>query len=129
MKLNIGDIFEFSINDTNLSYGQIIEIPNKKSITIVVFEGQYLQRPLLEEIVNDKVLLIGNTFDAKLHHGHWSIIGNYQENLDAMALPYYKIGTEPVYVEDFKGNKVRRATKEEEHAVSRATTGPRRSRK
>jgi hypothetical protein len=113
MKLNVGDIFEFSINDNNSSYGQIIEIPNEESITIVVFEDQYKQRPLLDEIVDDEILLMGNTFDAKLYHGHWVIIGNYTSNLDSIKLPYYKIGTKPVYIEDFKGNKLRKAKKEE----------------
>lgn len=113
MRLNVGDVFEFSINKNSYSYGQIVNIPNKESITVIIFESQFKERLLLDDVVKNDILLIGNTFDAKLHHKHWIIIGNTQLNITNIKLPYYKIGTKPIYIEDFKGNRLRKAKREE----------------
>lgn len=118
MKLNKGDIFEFSINDNRKSYGQIISTFKKDTISIIVFEGLYKSRPEIEELLQDKILFFGNTFDGKLYHKHWIIIENEKSNLENIKLPYYKIGTDPVYIEDFFEKKLRKASTQEEEILS-----------
>ncbi len=117
MKLHTGDIFEFAINENSKSYGQIINILKKNTITIVIFEGQYRSRPDIQELLEDNILLFGNTFDAKLYHKNWIIIANEKSNIESIKLPYYKIGTDPVYIEDFYEKKIRKANSYEEEQL------------
>lgn len=117
MKLNIGDIFEFSINENTKSYGQIVSTFKKDTISIIIFEGLYKSRPKIQELLEDNILLFGNTFDAKLYHKHWVVIENEKSNLEGIKLPYYKIGTEPVYIEDFFQNRIRKASSIEDNKL------------
>lgn len=118
MNLKVGDIFEFSINEKSKSYGQIVSLFKKDALTIIVFEGQYRSRPDIEELLNDNILLFGNTFDAKFYHKHWIVIGNETSNLTSIKFPYYKIGSEPVYIEDFLENKLRKASANEQNILN-----------
>ena len=113
MKLKEGDIFEIKITDNILSYGQIVSTFKKKALTIIIFEGQYTERPEVIDIIKKDILLFANTLDAKFYHGDWIVFDNYKSNLSEIKLPYYKIGTGPVYVEDFYENKIRKANKED----------------
>jgi len=113
MKLKEGDLFEIKIADNIFSYGQIISTFKKKALTIVIFEGQYTERPNVNDIINEKILLFGNTFDAKFYHGDWIAFDNNKSNLSGIRLPYYKIGIDPIYVEDFYENKIRKANKDD----------------
>lgn len=117
MKLKEGDIFEFSISENSKCYGQIVNFYKKDAFSIVIFEGSYRSRPEIEELLKDNILLFGNTFDAKFYHKHWIVIDNVKSNLDKIKLPYYKIGTEPVYIQDFFDNKIRKANSEEEQIL------------
>jgi hypothetical protein len=117
MKLQSGDIFEFSINDRSTCYGQIISTFKKDTIAIIVFEGLYKSRPDIEELLEDNILLFGNTFDAKFYHKNWIVIANEKSNLNNIKLPYYKIGTDPVYIEDFFENRIRKANANEEENI------------
>ncbi|RNC79881.1 MAG: hypothetical protein ED557_12135 [Balneola sp.] len=118
MKLIIGDIFEFHIGKGNLAYGQIIKIPEKKAYTIVIFEKLYKVRPSIDKIIKDKILLFGNTFDAKFYHKHWQVIANNSSNISDIQIPFYKIGTEPVYIENFDGVVIREALEHEEEILT-----------
>lgn len=125
MKLNVGDVFEININENNTAYGQIVNIPNKESLTLIVFKSLYTRRPSIHDIVKDKILLLGNTFDAKFYHKHWAVIGNEQASISDLRLPYYKIGLNPVFIEDFNGKRVREAsTKEQELLIYRPFVAP-----
>lgn len=117
MKLNNGDIFEVNFSENRLCYGQIISTHKKDAFTIVFFEGLYKSRPMIEEILADKILLFGHTFDAKFHHKHWVIIGNEKSNLDNIKLPFYKLGTSPIYIEDFLGHTLRKVKGDEEEKL------------
>lgn len=107
MKLKRGDIFEFSINDNTTCYGQIIDTSKKNAITVIIFEGLYKSRPEISELLKDKILFFGNTFDAKFYHNHWIVFNNSTTNIKEIKLPYYKIGIEPIFIEDFFENKLR----------------------
>ena len=97
MKLKPGDVFAIPIDDEKEGFGQIVVVPNKSNFIVVVFESSYSRnrRPPLEEIVHDKILLLGYTMDALLYHKEWQVIGNITSNLKAIKLPYYKLGTAP----------------------------------
>jgi hypothetical protein len=114
MKLKEGDIFEFSINDNSKSYGQIISTQKKDALTVLVFEGLYRSRPQISELLEDKILFFGNTFDAKFFHKHWVVIENVKSNIEKIQLPYFKLGTDPIYIEDFFGKKIRKLKPHEE---------------
>ena len=86
-------------------------------MTIIVFEGLYKSRPSVDELLKDNILLFGNTFDAKFYHKHWIVITNEQSNLKKIKLPYYKIGTNPVYIEDFFEKRIREIKSKEEELL------------
>ncbi|MBF4518727.1 hypothetical protein IRZ71_20415 [Flavobacterium sp. ANB] len=114
MKLKNGDVFEVHFSENRLCYGQILSTHKKDAYTIVFFEGLYKSRPSVKEILADNILLFGNTFDAKFHHKHWIVFDNEKSNLDEINLPFYKLGTNPIYIEDFSGNSIRKAKADEE---------------
>jgi len=97
MKLKPGDVFAIPIDDDKEGFGQIVLVPNKSNFIVVVFERSYRRnhRPAFEEIVNDKILLLGYTMDALFYHKKWQMIGNITSNLKTIKLPYYKLGTAP----------------------------------
>lgn len=117
MKLREGDIFEFAFSENRLCYGQIVSTFKKGVQTIIIFEGLYKSRPDINEILEDKILLFGNTFDAKFYHKQWVIIANEKSNLKDIKLPYYKLGTDPVYIIDFFENELRKAKESEENSL------------
>lgn len=118
MNLKEGDIFEFQVNEKNTGYGQIVSKFKKNAISVIIFKGLYKSRPDIKDLIEDGILLFANTFDAKLHHKHWIIIGNEKSNLEDIKLPYYKVGTGPVYIEDFFEKQIRKATRAEEDYLS-----------
>ncbi|MDM1407520.1 hypothetical protein [Myroides sp. DF42-4-2] len=113
MKLKEGDLFEIKIAEDVLVYGQIVSTFKKKAFSIVCFVGTYDRRPEVKDIINKEVLLFGNTFDAKFYHGDWVVFTNEKSNLPRIKMPYYKIGTDSIYVEDFFENRIRKASKED----------------
>ncbi|MFN4086536.1 MAG: Imm26 family immunity protein [Spirosomataceae bacterium] len=128
MKLKVGDIFKVPINEKGVSLGQIISIPDKKSLSVIIFKELFEVKPIenLANVVKDCTpLLFGNTFDAKFYHKHWDVIGNDKTNLSNIKLPYYKIGDSPSYIEDFKGTKIRKCSSiENEKLIYRKYIAP-----
>lgn len=78
MKLKVGDIFTIPVSEEKTGFGQIVNIPNRNNFIIIVFEKIYTGKewPDIGEIMNDRILFLGYTLDAKLYHKHWKIIGN-----------------------------------------------------
>ena len=104
MKLKEGDLFKVAANSLQYAVGQIISIPNKESIAILIFEGLYSIESDIDVVVVIKkdILFFANTFDAKFYHKHWIVFANHTTNLTAIRLPVYKLGTEnSLYYEDF----------------------------
>jgi len=120
MKLKEGDIFSITVGDKGFGLGQVVKIPNKESLSVVIYKELFnsLKKVNLSEILkNCTPLFFGNTFDAKFYHKHWVILGNDKLNLELIILPYYKIGSFPVYIEDFDEKRIKRASKEEEEEL------------
>lgn len=119
MKLKEGDIFKIPIDDVAFGVGQIVCIPNKQSLSIVVygekFDSSCSIDDILELLSESTPFLFGNTFDAKFYHKHWTVISNGPVRY---ITPFYKIGHNPVYVEDMSGSKIRKANAEEEKKLT-----------
>lgn len=116
MKLKEGDIFSIKVGEKGICLGQIVKIPNKESLSVVLYEeliDDVEEEKLSEILENCTPLLFGNTFDAKFYHKHWQVIGNDKSKSDTLKLPYYKIGSFPIYVEDFDEKRVKIASREE----------------
>jgi hypothetical protein len=123
-KLKIGDIFTIPVSDDKNGFGQIIKIPNKHNFIIIVFDGLYsgFEWPSTNEIIQNKILFLGYTMDALFYHEYWNIIGNEFQNLEKIELPYFKLGTTTsTVIVDYKGDKVRKATKIEDENLSYLT--------
>lgn len=116
MKLKTGDIFTIPVTEDEIGFGQIINIPNKNNFIIVVFKEIYAGKdwPSINEIIQNEILFLGYTLDALLYHKFWKIIGNKVSNLQAIKLPYYKLGTPPdIRIVNYKGDEIRKASKYE----------------
>jgi hypothetical protein len=121
MKLKEGDVFTIPLNEEETGFGQVVAFPDKSSFIIAVFDyKQKLETDYdLEKICKSKIIFLGGTFDGKLYHKHWVIIGNYKNNLHSIIIPTYKIGTPPgeLFAVDYKGKKLRPITNEEFHML------------
>ena len=117
MKLNTGDFFTIPIDEKRTGIGQIVNIPNKNSFIIIVFDSLWEINfmPVKANFLNFDILLLGYTVDSKLYNKHWTIIGNTQENIDSIYLPYFKLGTPPddIYIVNYKGDRIRQASMDE----------------
>ena len=90
----VGDIFQIPIDDARVGYGQVVVQPEKNVLFVCVFSATTRsgEQPELDAVVRSEILLAGNTFDAKIWHGHWPVVGNVPPNMRAIALPNYKEG-------------------------------------
>jgi hypothetical protein len=113
MKLKVGDIFTIPIDENRNGIGQILSIPNKDSFIIIIFDLIREKGLLLEnlDLNSCNIVFLGYTLDAKLYHKHWLIIGNSNENISSVYLPYYKLGTPPddIFITNYKGERIRKA--------------------
>lgn len=111
MKLKEGDVFSISLTVNEVGFGQVIAFPNRSTIMIVLFnhKEELSTNYNIEVICTSKIVFIGCTYDAKLYHNDWIIVGNYKANLTSINLPVYKLGTPPIeiYLVDYKGKKLR----------------------
>ncbi len=118
VRASIGDVFQIPIDDARVGYGQVIAQPLKGVLYICAFRMTTMrdEQPYLDAILGSEVLLAGNTFDAKIWHGHWPVVGNVEPK--AIALPNYKEGAPgQALVESFDQKRRRRATAEEERLL------------
>lgn len=119
LKLNLGDVFSIPLANDLFGFGQIAGAYDKKSggflVAIFDFKSTTLNGVQLSSICNSEIIFLGFTFDAKLYHKHWSIIGNYTENISAIIKPYNRIGTPPdeIYLIDVNNMIVSKISEDE----------------
>jgi len=112
LKLNLGDVISIPLSDDLFGFGQIVGEYEKKSggflVAIFDFKSTILEKVELSKVCYSDIIFLGFTFDAKLYHKHWSIMGNYTENISAIKKPYYRLGTPPdeIYLIDADNNRV-----------------------
>lgn len=120
VRAKVGDIFQIPIDDTRVGYGQVVVQPEKNVLFVCAFAATTRpgEQPDLEIILRSEILLAGNTFDAKIWHGHWPVVGNEPPNMQAIALPNYKEGLPgEAFIESLDMKRRRRATLEEERLL------------
>jgi len=121
-KLNKGDVFTIPLNEKEVGFGQVVSEYDKKSggflIAVFSFRANSIENIMVDDICRSEIVFLGFTFDAKLYHGHWVIIGNYIENIPDIEKPYFKLGTPPdeiylINMENERLAKISEATFEE----------------
>lgn len=120
VKARVGDIFQIPIDDTRVGYGQVVMQPDKSSLFICIYSIRTRpgEQPDLDAVVQSEILLAGNTFDARIWHGYWPVVGNIEPNMATIALPNYKEGLPGrANVENLDRTRRRPATKEEEQIL------------
>lgn len=116
VKLQEGDIFSIEIDNDHLGYGQIVAVPDKNKFMIIVFKNKRNknEKNSLQDIINDEILLLGYTLDAKFYHKNWIIVGNEKTNLTTIRYPKYKLGSiEPFTLLDHNGREIKKIGKAE----------------
>jgi hypothetical protein len=117
-KLNIGDVFTIPLNENEVGFGQCITQHKKTSggfvIAIFPIKQDKNKAITIEEIVKHQPIFLGYTFDAKLYHKDWEIIGNNTSNIMELKLPYNRLGTPPeeFYLTDVESNRVAKITED-----------------
>lgn len=112
LKLSLGDVISIPLSDDLFGFGQIVGEYEKKSggflVAIFDFKSTTIDEIEISNICNSDIIFLGFTFDAKLYHKHWSIIGNYTENISTIKKPYSRLGTPPdeIYLIDANNNRV-----------------------
>ncbi|UKB82733.1 immunity 26/phosphotriesterase HocA family protein [Chryseobacterium sp. MEBOG06] len=93
-KITKGDIFTIPITSDETGFGQLVELPDKYTLIIIVFNYKALTTDIFDvgNIIKKDILFLGYTNDAKLYHKDWEIIGNRTDNLMNVSMPCFKLG-------------------------------------
>jgi len=114
-KLKIGDVFTIPLDTERVGFGQAVDLFERKCFLLVVFTAIAPVSDAIdvEGIASSADLsLIGSSFDAKVHVGDWTVVGNTTPR-PGLPRPAYKevVGTpDRVDVVDFSGSMRRIAT-------------------
>jgi hypothetical protein len=74
------------------AYGIIIKrgvLTNGGCPYIGMFRSLHVERPDLEQVVRDEVVLAGWTVDALVCHGRWIVVGHRIEGIELLSRPAY----------------------------------------
>ncbi len=118
-KLDVGDVFTIPLNESEVGFGQCVT-PHKKSsggfvIAVYPYRESKGQNIDVSKIVNKEPIFLGFTFDALLCDlPKWKIIGNCVENINALKLPYNKLGTPPdeIYLLNVNNERIAEITED-----------------
>jgi hypothetical protein len=116
VKPKVGDVFQIPVSAEVSGFGQILAQYEREMLLMVIFAYQTKnsENPPLEQIVASPPLLIGNSLDAKIWHGHWPVIGNVPPDLSRFPLPHYKVQIgQDMCVENYNSDRARPATESE----------------
>jgi hypothetical protein len=120
VKLEVGDVFSMPFDDERVTYGQIVERWGASGghYYLAIYDAIRLREDNvdLDDVVAQRVALLGISTDALLQHGHWQVVGNHAVDVDGIPWPAYKEGVSPpgtFDVVDYTGRRRRRATAEE----------------
>ena len=124
-RIRVGDVFTLPLDEDRVGFGQVVARYKKDGYFFAVFDRAYshASTPDPGDVLTCRLLFLALSLDAKLHVGHWVIVGNEPVS-PTLPLPAYKeaVGTpENVHVVDFAGERRRRATAEEAAALPNRT--------
>lgn len=120
--LSVGDVFVVPVGDGRTAIGQVVGTYGNDAYFFAIFERVFESEVGEEqamEALADPVRFLALSLDAKLHAGHWTIVGNAPVGA-AVELPAYKeaIGRPgQVDVVDHSGTRRRPATPSEAAAL------------
>lgn len=112
-RVKLGDVFLMPIDQVRNGLGQIVG-DWKGELYVVVFDKVVNNDVAVSTVDGAPIQFAALTLDAKLHHGDWRIIGNYQDNLGTIPQPWFKVsqGTD-MYIEARDRSYTRKATSSE----------------
>ncbi len=123
-----GDVFLVPLSDEYRGVGQIVEALATGELYVVLFNGKYKResQPKVIDIATMEPVFASLTLDAKLWHEHWSIIGNFTDNLVNIHQPTFKVRHSGVmHAESLDGEKYRPINVDEEQRLQpRRTLAP-----
>lgn len=127
IKLKRGDIFNIPLNDKLFGFGQIVDFPQTKDVFIMCcfdFKNDTGMINDINDVGEFDLALLSYCTDAKIYHGQWKLIGNFEKNLDKIQLPYFKIGSYPgeLYLIDFKSDRKKAITQPQFDQLNYKTT-------
>lgn len=114
-RVKTGHVFEIPVGDGRKGVGQVVATYGQSSYYFAVFDIALPADAQADEVlagVNAPLLMLGLSPDAKVHAGHWTVIGAAPVD-PATPLPVYKVSVgspHKVQVEDYSGNRRRWAT-------------------
>lgn len=114
--IRVGDVLAIPLADGKIGVGYVAaEYSPSLAFYILLYGEMY---PSIDEIgplaVGGEPVLWGLTFDAKVHAGHWTVIGNFPPDIGALPLPASKLEEKGrTIVEDVTGELWRLATQDE----------------
>jgi hypothetical protein len=81
-------------------------------LRIATFDKLYdvNEAPAPEECINESIVLLTDTMDALIFHGHWKIYGNLPLVAENLPKPRFKLGLDPTYVTNYEQTRRRLAT-------------------
>lgn len=130
IEASVGDVFQIPVDDRHVGYGQVLASIKPNPLYLCVFEPLWDRQPIadVQAIVRSQVLLLANSLDAKIWHGHWPIIGRTRPTLDRIPFPAFvtSIGRrDDYYLVSYDGRRRRKARATEvQHFDKRATVAP-----
>jgi len=112
-KIIEGDVFTIPLNDKEVGFGQVVAPYDKTSggfmVAVFDFKADDTQNISLNDVCNSELLFLGFTFDAKIYHKDWVLMGNYTDNIKTIVMPYFRLGTPPndIYIVNYKGERLK----------------------
>ncbi|WKZ75448.1 MAG: Imm26 family immunity protein [Vicingaceae bacterium] len=122
--LNIGDVFTIPLGNNQFGFGQVVTPYDKRSggfmIAIFNYKSDDLSTVAINEICLKEIIFLGFTFDAKIYHKDWTLIGNYTTNIENIIMPYYRLGTPPedIYMVNHKGECIKKIDEKTFHKLN-----------
>ena len=112
--VKLGDVFLIPIDQECSGLGQIAG-DWKGELYAVVFDKVVTDNVAASAVNGAALQFAVLTLDAKLYHGDWRIIGNYQDNLSSLPQPWFKVNQgSDVYIEARDRSYTRKATSSED---------------
>lgn len=113
LKLKIGDVFSLPIDDERVGFGQIVATYGKDAYYFAIFDSVAAAGTSidLDKALNERIVFLALSLDAKLAVGHWSVVGNRPVR-PGTPLPAFKEavgGPERIDVVDYSGQRRRPA--------------------
>jgi hypothetical protein len=115
IKTHVGDVFTFPLGNGEFAFGQIVDDQPQDCFVIFGYKNGIF--PNIQEITDNKIIILTYSIDLFIKTGRWTILGNVAPPID-IVFPNYKIsvvkdGKTKTVVVDNKGQYLHDATKKE----------------